>query len=158
MKIKDLLESIDSLKMRIYTAYRIYHCSPRIKNAIKQWKNEDYLPNVKVSIEKSENNWVIISSYDLVNLYGFKELPALLMLDDIEKAYNNHNKELLNDLLAFLIQGNHETKAQVSPEIMEKIRRTDPQVWVEYQKICDKIAQKEKKIEEDYIKIIETDL
>lgn len=158
MKIKDILESIDSLKVKIYTAYRIFYCSPKIKKAIKQWKNDDYFPLVKISVEKSENDYVVISSYDLVNLYGFDELSALLMLNDIEKAQEKEDKEKLNNLLSFLVYGKHEVKTKISEELLEHIKLNNPEVWKEYQKLCENSAKKENELEKDYLKIIETDL
>lgn len=158
MKIKDILESIDSMKAKVYTAYRIFHCSPKIKKAIKQWKTYEDLPVVKVCVETSEDKFLEISSFDLVNKYGFEELSALLMLDDIEKAYEKHDKEKLNDLLAFLVRGKHEVKTRVSQELLDQIRKNNPEVWEEYQKLCANSARKEKELEEGYSTIIETEL
>ena len=158
MKIKDILESIDSVKTKIYAAYRIFHSSPKIKKAIKQWKTYDDLPVVKVTVETSEEKFVEISSYDLVNKYGFDELSALLMLDDIEKAQEKQDKEKLNDLLAFLVRGKHEVRTRVSQELMEQIKKNNPEVWEEYQKLCANSAKREKELEEGYSKIIETEL
>lgn len=158
MKIKDILESIDSLKVKIYTAYRIFYCSPKIKNAIKQWKTYEDLPVIKVTIETSEDIFVEISSFDLVNKYGFDELSALLMLDDIEKAQEKQDKEKLNDLLAFLVRGKHEVKTRISHELLEQIKKNNSEVWEEYQKLCANSAKREKELEEGYSKIIETEL
>lgn len=158
MKIKDILESIDSVKTKIYAAYRIFHSSPKIKKAIKQWKTYEDLPVVKVTVETSEEKFVEISSYDLVNKYGFDELSALLMLDDIEKAQEKQDKEKLNDLLAFLVRGKHEVRTRVSQELLEQIKKNNPEVWEEYQKLCANSAKREKELEEDYSKIIETEL
>lgn len=158
MKIKDILESIDSVKTKIYAAYRIFHSSPKIKKAIKQWKTYDDLPVVKVTVETSEEKFVEISSYDLVNKYGFDELSALLMLDDIEKAQEKQDKEKLNDLLAFLVRGKHEVRTRVSQELMEQIKKNNPEVWEEYQKLCANSAKREKELEDGYSKIIETEL
>lgn len=158
MKIKEILESIDSLKAKIYTAYRIFHCSPRIKNAIRQWKMYEDLPVISVHIENSEDNFVEITSYNLVNLYGFEELAALLMLDDLEKAQEKKDKEKISDLLAFLVRGKHEMKSNVPKEIFEHIKENNPEVWKEYQKLCDDSAIRDKELEEGYSKIIETDL
>ena len=158
MKIKDILESIDSVKTKIYAAYRIFHSSPKIKKAIKQWKTYEDLPVVKVTVETSEEKFVEISSYDLVNKYGFDELSALLMLDDIEKAQEKQDKEKLNDLLAFLVRGKHEVRTRVSQELMEQIKKNNPEVWEEYQKLCANSAKREKELEEGYSKIIETEL
>lgn len=158
MKIKDILESVDSMKTKIYAAYRIFHSSPKIKKAIKQWKTYEDLPVVKVTIETSEEKFVEISSYDLVNKYGFDELSALLMLDDIEKAQEKQDKEKLNDLLAFLVRGKHEVKTRVSQELLEQIKKNNPEVWEEYQKLCANSAKREKELEDGYSKIIETEL
>ena len=158
MKIKDILESIDSVKIKIYAAYRIFHSSPKIKKAIKQWKTYEDLPVVKVTVETSEEKFVEISSYDLVNKYGFDELSALLMLDDIEKAQEKQDKEKLNDLLAFLVRGKHEVRTRVSQELLEQIKKNNPEVWEEYQKLCANSAKREKELEEGYSKIIETEL
>lgn len=158
MKIKDILESIDSVKTKIYAAYRIFHSSPKIKKAIKQWKTDEDLPVVKVTVETSEEKFVEISSYDLVNKYGFDELSALLMLDDIEKAQEKQDKERLNDLLAFLVRGKHEVRTRVSQELLEEIKKNNPEVWEEYQKLCANSAKREKELEEGYSKIIETEL
>ena len=158
MKIKDILESIDSIKVKIYTAYRIFHCSPKIKKAIKQWKNDDCLPTIIISVERAENDFLTISAYDLVNLYGFDELPALLMLDDIEKAQEKQDKEKLNDLLAFLVRGKHEAKTKISQELLEQIKKNNPEVWEEYQKLCANSAKREKELEKGYSNIIETEL
>ena len=158
MKIKDILESIDSMRTKIYAAYRIFHCSPKIKKAIKQWKTYEDLPVIKVTIETSEDKFVEISSFDLVNKYGFDELSALLMLDDIEKAQEKQDKEKLNDLLAFLVRGKHEVKTRVSQELLEQIKKNNPEVWEEYQKLCANSAKREKELEDGYSKIIETEL
>ena len=158
MKIKDILESIDSVKTKIYAAYRIFHSSPKIKKAIKQWKIDEDLPVVKVTVETSEEKFVEISSYYLVNKYGFDELSALLMLDDIEKAQEKQDKEKLNDLLAFLVRGKHEVRTRVSQELLEEIKKNNPEVWEEYQKLCANSAKREKELEEGYSKIIETEL
>lgn len=158
MKIKDILESIDSVKTKIYAAYRIFHSSPKIKKAIKQWKTYEDLPVVKVTVETSEEKFIEISSYDLVNKYGFDELSALLMLDDIEKAQEKQDKEKLNDLLAFLVRGKHEVRTRVSQELLEEIKKNNPEVWEEYQKLCANSAKREKELEEGYSKIIETEL
>lgn len=158
MKIKDILESIDSVKTKIYAAYRIFHSSPKIKKAIKQWKTYEDLPVVKVTVETSEEKFVEISSYDLVNKYGFDELSALLMLDDIEKAQEKQDKEKLNDLLAFLVRGKHEVRTRVSQELLEQIKKNNPEVWEEYQKLCANSAKREKELEDGYSKIIETEL
>lgn len=158
MKIKEILESIDSLKTKIYTAYRIYYCSQEIKEAIKQWKMYKDLPVVHVRIENTENNFVEISSYELVNLYGFEELAALLMLDDFEKAQKNNDKEKISDLLAFLVRGKHEVKSKVPQDVFEYIKMKNPEVWTEYENLCKVSTNKDKELEDGYSRIIETDL
>ena len=158
MKIKDILESIGSVKNKIYIAYRIFNCSPKFKKAIKQWKLYEDLPVVNVCVEGYGDAFIEISSYDLVNKYGFDELSALFMLDDIERAQEQQNKEKLNNLLAFLVQGKHEVRTKVSQEIKDKLKKNNPDAWAEYQRLCENAEKRESELKRDYSKIIETDL
>ena len=159
MKIKDILESFGSLRTRMYMAYRIFNCSQEIKNAIKQWKTDKELPLIKIRVESPDGaGCTEISSYDLVSLYGFGELAALLMLDDIVKAKNNEDKTRLNDLLGFLVRGKHRPKIEVTSEILEQVKQNSPEVWKDYQKLRQQAAGREKELEKDYQKIVETEL
>lgn len=159
MKIKDILESFGSLKPRMYIAYRIFNCSQEIKNGIKQWKMDKELPLIKIRVESPDGvGSVEISSYDLVGLYGFGELAALLMLDDIVKAKNNEDKTRLNDLLGFLVRGKHRLEMKVTSEILEQVKLNSPEVWKEYQKLCQQTVGREKELEKNYQRIIETEL
>ena len=159
MKIKDILESFGSLRTRMYMAYRIFNCSQEIKNAIKQWKTDKELPLIKIRVESPDGaGCTESSSYDLVSLYGFGELAALLMLDDIVKAKNNEDKTRLNDLLGFLVRGKHRPKIEVTSEILEQVKQNSPEVWKEYQKLRQQAAGREKELEKDYQKIVETEL
>lgn len=158
MKIKDILVPIDSMKTKIHTAYRISHCTPQIKKAIKQWKIEDDLPVVTIRLEESEEKFVELSAHDLVNLYGFQELPALLMLDDLIKAQERNDKGRIKELLGLLVYGKHEVRAKISPEVFEHIKKNNPEVLEAYQKICNNSAKREKELEAEFSKIVETDL
>ena len=158
MKIKDILESVDSIKKRIYTAYRIFYSSPRIKNAIKEWKMYKDLPVIRVRVAVNGERFIEISAYDLVNYYGFDELSSLLMIDEIEKAQEKQDTERLNILLSFMVRGKHEMRVRVKPELLEQIKQNSPEVWTEYQKLCKKTEAGEKEMEERYSSIIETEL
>lgn len=159
MKIKGILESIDSMKTKMHVAYRIFHCSPQIKRAIKQWKDEEDLPVVEICLETSEDNYVTIKSYDLVNKYGFDDLAALLMLDDLMKAHAKKDYERLNQLLSFLEYGKHEPiNPKAVDEILGQVQQNNPKVWAEYQKICAEEEVRENKLKDEYSRIIETEL
>lgn len=158
MKIKDLIESIGSMKNKIYIASRIFNCSSEIKEAIKTWKNDEYFPVVKILVEAENEAELVISSYDLVNLYGYDELTALLMLDDIKKAQEKHDKERLNRILTFLVSGKHITKTTDITKLMKNVEMNNPEVWDEYQKLCKDAAMKDKELEDNYTQIIETEL
>ncbi|MBR3884699.1 MAG: hypothetical protein IKJ31_08105 [Bacteroidaceae bacterium] len=158
MKIKDLLEPIGSLKGKIYTAYRIFNCNPKIKSAIKEWKINKDLPTVYINVRTSENSSFEISSYDLVDLYGFNELAALLMLDELEKVQERNDKERLEILISFLLYGRHRTRLLIPQSVFEDIKNNQPDVWKEYQKICDAEATKYHDLEKMYPRIVETDL
>lgn len=159
MKIKDILESIDSTKAKLHVAYRIFNCSPEIKNAIKRWKDEEDLPVVNICLETSEDNYVTIKSYDLVNKYGFDDLAALLMLDDLLKAHAKKDYERLNQLLSFLEYGKHEPiNPKAVDEILGQVQQNNPKVWAEYQKMLSEEEKREKELNEGYSQIIETEL
>lgn len=159
MKIKDILESFGSLKTKMYMAYRIFNCSQEIKDAIKQWKTDKELPLIRIRVESSNGmGCVEISSYDLVSLYGFGELATLLMLDDIVKAKNNEDKTRLKDLLGFLVSGKHRSEMKVTSEILEQVKQNSPEVWKEYQKLCQQATENEKELERNYQRIVETEL
>ena len=158
MRIKDIVESIDSLKDKIIIAYRIYNCSPRIKEAIKEWKLEGSLPSISVELEESEDKIVEISSYELVNLYEFDELSSLLMLDSLEKAKVKNDKERIKQLTGFLIYGTHVHKNHLSEEMMNNIKESNPAVWEEYQKICNAAKDEDIERRNKFNNIIETEL
>ena len=49
-------------------------------------------------------------------------------------------------------------RTRVSQELLEQIKKNNPEVWEEYQKLCANSAKREKELEEGYSKIIETEL
>ena len=114
MKIKEVIELIDSKEEKVYTAHKIYNSSLHIKKAIKEWVTDKDLPLVSVCIEGPEDNYVNISSYDLLNIYGFSELQALLMIADMENAQKDKDIEKLRYMLSSLTSGRHETKMYLS--------------------------------------------
>lgn len=158
MKIKEVIELIDSKEEKVYTAHKIYNSSLHIKKAIKEWITDKDLPLVSVCIEGPEDNYVNISSYDLLNIYGFSELQALLMIADMENAQKDKDIEKLRYMLSSLTSGRHETKMYLSEEKLKYIKDNNPAVWDEYQKICDESTKHYEKLEDDYLRIIETDL
>jgi hypothetical protein len=158
MKIKDIIESIESIKNKMLVAYRIFCCDKDIKNAIKYWKSENELPSLSVDIENEDEQFITISVNDLVHLYGFEELSAFLTLDDIRRASRSKNYERLDQLLAFLTYGKHEVRTKVSEELLEHIQNNTPEVWEEYQKICKKVEGDKKMQEQEFTKIIDSEL
>ena len=81
-----------------------------------------------------------------------------VFLDSEKPKKEKQDKEKLNDLLAFLVRGKHEVRTRVSQELLEQIKKNNPEVWEEYQKLCANSAKREKELEEGYSKIIETEL
>ena len=161
MKIKDIINLLSTAKERVFLAYRIYNSSSEIRAAIKEYKEFDELPVLTVRVKNSAGNYVDITSKELKVLYGFKDLQALLMIGDIKKAQADGNMEELDTLLSFLVNGQHviedETRRSIDV-IKENIRKNNPGVWNEYQKICEREAQKLKDIETNYEQMIETEL
>lgn len=161
MKIKDIINLLSTAKERVYLAYRIYNSSPEIKAAIKEYKEFEELPVLTVRVKNSVGNYVDITSKELKVLYGFKDLQALLMIGDIKKAQADGNMEELDALLSVLVNGQHVVKDETRRSIdviKDNIRKNNPGVWNEYQKICEREVQKLKDIETNYEQMIETEL
>ena len=120
----------------------------------QEWKNNIPLLDMQGNKGSLDGDGPAAMRYTECRLSQFGEL----MLDDIEKAQENQDKEKLNDLLAFLVRGKHEVKTRVSQELLEQIKKNNPEVWEEYQKLCANSAKREKELEDGYSKIIETEL
>lgn len=155
MKIKHIIQTIQTWKEKCLVAFRIYTCTPEIKKAIKIWIEKEDLPMVEIKVSDMKQHELIISAHELVNLYGYKELPALLMLDDLIKANSDSNKTRLIELLSTLIAGKHKhSNGSITPELLDQIRQTQPGIWKEYEKISENVRE----IEKEYDKIIEYEI
>ena len=159
MKIKDLLNSVDSLNTKIKIANRIKKCSPRIRLAITQLYRDKIIPKIELGIQSPDGmGYMEISSFDLVNLYGMENLSALLFLDDLYKANLKADKKDLHNLLGMLSNGKHQSNMIVSEELLEQVRQNSPDVWESYQGLVEIENTKTQELAEDYEQIIEEDI
>lgn len=159
MKIKDIISPIESLKERIYTAYRIYRSEPLIKKRIAQLHEEETLPQVTIEIETpDEARCLRLDSIELKELYGMTDLQVLFFLDSVLKADKKEDKTDLYNLLRILTAGQHRTRFEITDEMREHVRTNNPVVWAEYQKIRGEREQRNKAMEEEYSRIIESEL
>lgn len=159
MKIKDIISSIDSTKDKIYTAHRIYQCEPEIKKYIAKWYKDQYLPLLEIGMRTSDGSiYLELSSTNLVELHNMTELEALFFMDSILKAQNKKDTIMLNQLLASLNSSRHTPAVENMEYELEQLRMNNPEVWVEYQKLCAKWEQREKELETTYEKVIEAEL
>lgn len=159
MKIKDIISSLDDLKSKVHVAYRINKCSPYIKQAIVQLYKDGVLPLVELGIQSPNGGeYMEISSYDLVNLYGMEDLAALLFLDDLEKANSKTDKTDLRNLLSALSSGKHQTRMVISEELLEHIQNNSPDIWKNYQDIVEKENASSQELECNYENVIENEI
>lgn len=159
MKIKDIVKDIEPIWLKVYTAHRIYRSEPRIKEAIAEWHEDRSLPDITLGMmSPQEEGYASISVQELVGIYGMKELDALLFLDSLAKATKKDNKTELDRLLGTLSTGKHKTNFVITEAMLEQVRKDSPEVWAEYQKLCNEAAQKKKVMISDYEQIAETEL
>lgn len=159
MKIIDVTSSIESMKERTYTAYRIYRSEPHIKKAISKLYEEESLPQVTIELEDpNETRCLRLDTIELKELYGMKDLQALLFLDRVLKANKKEDKTDLYNLLGMLTAGQHKTRFEITDEMREHVRANHPSVWAEYLKIRGEREQINKVMEEEYSRIIESEL
>lgn len=159
MKIKDIISSIESMKERVYTAYRIYRSESLIKKAISRLYEEESLPQVTIELEDpDETRCLRLDTMELKELYGMKDLQALLFLDSVLKANKKDDKTDLYNLLGMLTAGQHKTQFEITDEMREHVRANNPGVWAEYQKIRGEQEQRNKAMEEEYSRIVESEL
>lgn len=159
MKIKDIISSIESMKERVYTAYRIYRSEPYIKNAISRLYEEESLPQVTIELEDpNETGCLRLDTIELTELYGMKDLQALLFLDSVLKANKKEDKTDLYNLLGILTAGQHKTRFEITDEMREHVRANNPGVWAEYLKIRGEHEQRYQALEAEYNRIIESEL
>lgn len=159
MKIIDVTSSIESMKERTYTAYRIYRSEPHIKKAISILYKEESLPQVTIELEDpNETRCLRLDTIELKELFGMKDLQALLFLDSVLKANKKEDKTDLSNLLRMLTAGQHKTQFEITDEMREHVRANNPGVWAEYQKIRGEQEQRNKAMEEEYSRIVESEL
>ena len=161
MKIKDIVSIFKTTQERVAMACRIYNATPDVRAAIREYREFEELPIVKVRVRSKDGTFADISSKELNTLYGLNAIASLLMISDIKKAQANGNAERLDTLLATLVNGQHTTTPETRKAIetaKESIRHKSPGVWAEYQRICQAEAAKAKSIEADYRNIAETEL
>ena len=159
MKIKDLLNSVDSLNTRFKIANRVKKCSTRIRMAIAQLYRDKILPKIELGIQSPDGTgYMEISSFDLVNLYGMENLSALLFLDDLYKANLRADKKDLHNLLGMLSNGKHQSNMVVTEELLEQVRQNSPDVWESYQGIVEDENSRTQELAEDYEQIIDEDI
>lgn len=159
MKIKDIISSIESMKERVYTAYRIYRSEPLIKKAISRLYEEESLPQVTIELEDpNETRCLRLDTMELKELYGMKDLQALLFLDSVLKADKKEDKTDLHNLLGMLPAGQHKTRFEITDEMREHVRANNPGVWAEYLKIRSEREQRDKALEAEYNRIIESEI
>lgn len=161
MKIKDIVKALNTANERMYTAYRIYNTTPDVRAAIREYKEMEEMPLLKVRVKTPTGQYADITSKELTTLYGFKPLSALLMIGDIKKAQASGNVRRLDFLLSFLVNGRHviDPKTCKSVEkIKERMKVNNPAAWAEYQKLCDSEAEKAHQLEKDYQQMMEAEL
>ena len=159
MKIKDIISSVESLKERVYTAYRIYRSEPMIKKAISRLYEEESLPQVTIELEDpDETGCLRLDSIELAELNGMTDLQTLFFLDSVLKANKKEDKTELYNLLESLSVGQHKTCFEITDDILEQVRINNPGVWAEYKKIRNEREQRNKAMEEEYNRIIESEL
>lgn len=159
MKIKEIISSIENIKTRLYVAYRINNCLPVIKSAIKQLYATNELPFIKLGIESpDQNEFVEISSNELVDLYGMDNLSALLFLDDLQKANLKKDKTDLCNLLDRFSFGKNQTRMKVTDEMLEDVRNNSPEVWKVYQALLSEKDIESVERMQEYTKIVDKEI
>lgn len=149
MKIKDILNPLMSLKDKYYYAARIRKCTDLIKGDIRRWKETGEFPTRSIDVESPVHGGgrVNISMEDLIEIYHLDTLDAFIYMDDLLKATTNPDKTELVELLGRLKSTGCVHNGNVTPELLEQIRREQPGVWAAYERL---LAQ-----EEDALKEIE---
>lgn len=143
MKIKDILDNISNIRHKAIYAKCIRNSNPIIKNAIVDFHLKGSFEPITYGIKTNNVLGILsISTTDLQKLYGMKPLEALLFLDAIVKADSNSDKTQLINLLQSLVSGKHRGGPIVTPQMLETIKETNPEVWTHYKTISEN-AQKE---------------
>ena len=157
MKIKDIINPILSVKDKYMLAARIRKANPAIRNAIRRWKEDGATPTFRYSISApgSKGAPTSISVQELVDLYEMDTLDAFLFIDSLMKADLKEDKRELSELLGQIQSVGCVHNGNVTDELLEHIRTTQPGVWEAYQKLLkeheDAISEAERNniLEED---------
>ena len=159
MKIKDVIKNIASVKGKMITAISIAQCSPEIKEAIRLWKEEEDFINISRRIETPDGEeFVVITTYKLVDIFGMSELDALLMIDEIDKAQLCNDRPRLAQLLHMLRQNKHVHDMHMTPEFLEDVKNNNTELWEEFQKSLQEQEKQDEELEKEYKSVIEEDI
>lgn len=158
MKIRDIIEPINGRDDKVRVAYRIYKCSDEVKVAIKEWKEDGCIPEMSLRISASDDNEATLSLKDLVQLYGFGELDALLWFDSLYKAKKADNKVKQREMYLYLIYGSRHAKFEVPDAMLEHFKTNNPEAWGEYEKISENAKERLEELEKEFPRIIEMDI
>ena len=161
MKISKILDSLNlaDVKTRVLLAHRLKGCSPSIKTAIINFIKNKTFDNISVSVDNpKDGGYITLSSTELVEDFGMKEMEALLYLDSIIKANTEQDKANLSLLLGQLSYGNHRPTGPLSEEMMKNIEHDHPDVWREYVKLCKEEEEHYHNLENEYQSIVEEDV
>lgn len=139
MKIKEILSPLMSLKDKYYYAIRLRQCLPVIREDIKEWKETGEFPtrSVDVGAPGDPSLSVNISMEDLMETYHLDTLDAFIFMDDLIKATTRKDKRSLVDLLGRLKSTGCVHNGNVTPELLEDIRKNQPGLWAAYQKLLN---------------------
>ena len=159
MKIKEIIESFSHIKNKAQLAYKIDKCEPEIKEAIKQLVSDGILSDISVKIKNPVSEKITeISSFDLVNFYGFAKLNALLFLDNLEKVRKQKDYTTMLRMLHPIVHGNCNLDIKLDKDFVKDILENSPELCAEYQKIEEQECAKQAELEKDYPQISEEDI
>ena len=144
MKYKDIANLFPNLSklMKNRMVLRFFHCTPEIKNEIKNYLETEEFPTYKTIISV-EGNEITLSVYSLVNNYHMTVLDAYLFIDDFLQP-NAKKQELLNSLIAIRVG---EARPKVDVDYLHE--NVDPEVKKYAELLSARIDPQEQSIERD---------
>lgn len=118
---------------RAAIADRLRRCLPPIKADIAAWQKSGIIPSRSLEFD-IDGTSTSVSIADLVNIYDFEPILAFIYFDDLVAANLEADKRRLADLLgAIPFRGaRHALGLDVSPEMLDQIRSSNPALWAEY--------------------------
>lgn len=121
---------------RAAIANRLRRCLPPVKADIAAWAKSGVIPSRSLEFDV-DGTTTSISPADLVNIYGFEPILAFIYFDDLVAANLDPDKRRLIDLLAAIpFHGaRHTIGLNLTPEILDRIRTSNPDLWAEYTRI-----------------------